>query len=303
MTVAPPSPVSLHGATAPHRGFRATAPWLLFGVLQVAMAANAAAAPAAEVFLRVDNPERIDAQWQSHLCALLPQPCKPDTLSLHTPRGAATGEYVVLSTEPLAMARLRRIGAAWQLVSTHDFTGYRHSMADAPKDADADSFSPPSLSLAPALYPLGPDRWAAAILWTTTASYSGGGAGYSTADFVALDPNAGTARTVHAGIPFSCSVTIRACFSEKEYAQSPHCHDETEGSLRIGYQESAQAGGTGGSGGGGGGGAGAAAADFRWRFTWSESTWRAHKPASSTRRTTLRFSDASNDTVSFCDGP
>ena len=280
----------------------AAACWLLFGFLQVAVAAEAAAAPGAEVFLRVDQPEQIDAQWKAHLCALLPQPCKPDTLALYTPRGAAAGDYVALGTEPLAMARLRRIGTAWQLMRTHDFTGYRHSMADAPKDADADTRSPATLSLAPALYPLGPERWAAAILWTTTESYSGGGAAYSTADFVALDPPAGTARTVHDGIPFSCSVTIRACFSEKEYAQSPHCHDETEGSLRIGYQEATKPGGADASGSGGGRG-GQASDDFRWRFTWTESTWLAHQPASSRRRTTLRFSDAGTDAVRFCQGP
>ncbi|MES2529787.1 MAG: hypothetical protein V4636_02030 [Pseudomonadota bacterium] len=276
--------------TAAHSGrFCATAAGLLCSIATMLLPAHASAAPAAEVFIRVDKPEGIDAQWRSHLCALLPQPCKPDTLSLYTPRGAAAGDYVVLGTEPLAMARLRRAATAWQLVSTHDFTGYRHSMADAPKDADADTMSPPSLSLAPALYPLGPGRWAAAVLWTTTASYSGGGAGYNTADFVALDAPAGKARTAHAGIPFSCSVTIRACFSEKEYAQSPHCHDETEGSLRIGYQESAKPAG--------------AADDFRWRYTWVESSWPANRPESSTRRTTLRFSDAGTETVSFCGGP
>ena len=291
MTVAPGLQAIRHATNATGasgHGFRTAATWALCGVLQVLLPAHASAAPLAEVFVRVDKPERIDAQWQARLCALLPQPCKSDTLALYTPRGAAAGDFVVLGTEPLAMARLRRIGTAWQLLSTHDFTGYRHSMADAPRDADADSFSPPTLSLAPALYPLGPDRWAAAVLWTTIASYSGGGAGYSTADFVALDPQAGAARTVHAGIPFSCSVTIRACFSEKEYAQSPHCHDETEGSLRIGYQE---------------GGQDRGAGDFRWRFTWAESSWLANQPESSKRRTTLRFSDTSTDTVSFCEGP
>ena len=253
--------------------------------------ALAAAPPSAQVLVEVDAPEKIDAQWTDRLCSLLPQPCVKEALQLYSTRGAAeSADFTVISITPLAMARVSRDAAGkWYLGSLFDFTGYMHSGL-------TDTASRPSetsrLSLAPALYPLGPNRWAAAVLLTVNEMYSGGGAGFSQADFVPLEeahkpgPKSFT-KPAHAGIPFSCSKMVRACFSEKEYKTSPHCHEETSGSLRINYRV-----------------VGKPADAYRWDYVWRETEWPAHQRESATHTTSTRFTDqGASESASWCGGP
>jgi hypothetical protein len=248
-------------------------------------ASAAPAGPAAQPFDAVDKPERIDPPWRTGLCALMPQPCEAASLQLLRPRAAGADAYVVLSTQPLAMARAMHVpGAGWKLDTLHDFRGYRHSMADPKTDNGASE--PPPLSLAPALYPLADGRWAVAVLWSVTESYSGGGASFRTADFVPVDGPKQADGLAHAGVPFDCYKMVRACFSEKEYRTSPHCHDESTGSLRIAYAAPSKPGG-----------------DYGWSYTWRQSDWAAHKPARATRTRVARFTDRGGDAAPFCDGP
>jgi hypothetical protein len=79
---------------------------------------------------------------------------------------------------------------------------------------------------------------------------------------------------------------VRACFSEKEYRTSPHCHDESTGSLRIAYAAPSKPSG-----------------DYGWSYTWRQSDWAAHKPARATRTRVARFTDRGGDAAPFCDGP
>lgn len=239
-----------------------------------------AAAPSAQVFEAVGKPEALDPQWRARLCALLPQPCNAQLLNLHRPRGAASGDYVALSVEPLAMARVRRSAEAggWQLDRLHDFTAHAQALKkEDPERADA------PLSLAPALYPLAEGQWAVAVLQLASESYSGGGASFRTASFVPLDGGA----AVHKDIPFSCSRMVRACFSEKEYKTSKHCHDESWGSLRIAYAyaEAAKPGGP-----------------YDWRYTWLQSEWPQDQPRSATTTTRIQFTDKTTERADFCGG-
>lgn len=257
----------------------------LLAVLPLAL--PAVAAPAAQVFVAVKQPESIDAEWRAHLCALLPQPCDAKALTLHRPRGGAAGDYVVLSEAPLALGRLKRAADAadWKLDRVYDFTGY----AGFVKEGEAGEVGNGEVrrALAPALYPLADGRWAVAVLQRQFESYSGGGASFSTADFVPLDADPASAKAAYEGIPFSCSKLIRACFSEKEYKTSKHCHDESSGSLRIAYSEPAKAGGP-----------------YGWQFTWLQSDWAAHVPASATVSTRSRFSGdgSGGGSADFCGG-
>lgn len=239
---------------------------------------QAASPPAAQVLTAVPQPERIDAAWSAKLCALLPQPCKPDGLRLFRARDGAPGDYIALADKPLAMARVKRsAGDAWALQQLHDFSGYRHSDTSR---GDA------ALTLAPALYPLAEGRWAVAVVSTVSDMYSGGGAHFSTADFVPLEAPGASARVAHAGVPFSCGKMVRACFSEKEYKTSAHCHDESSGSLRIAYDAPAAAGGA-----------------YAWRYTWLQSEWPAHRRQSASTRSVTRFVDGGGEAAPFCGGP
>lgn len=261
-----------------------TAASMLAFLAVAAAAGQALATPAAQVFDPVKKPESVDADWRARLCALLPQPCEPQTLGLYRPRGGAAGDYVVIATEPLAMARVQQRGpkgaGGWQLERLHDFSGYAAAKKDAASSSSGNADA--QFSLAPALYPFAEGQWAAAVLRTVSEGYSGGGASFSKADFVPLE---GT-RIVAEGIPFSCSKMVRACFSEKEYRNSKHCHDESSGSLRIAYGEPRRPG-----------------EPYRWQYTWVQSEWPAHVPASATTTSRLHFAATTTERAGFCGGP
>ena len=245
------------------------------------LAGQVIAAPAAQPFDAVKKPESVDPEWRPRLCALLPQPCNPQSLGLYRPRGAAAGDYAVLSDEPLAMAMLRiKRGAdsrTWQLARLHDFSSYAAALKK-----EGSGTPEARVSLAPALYPLAEGQWAVAVLQTVSEMYSGGGASFTKADFVPLDES----KAAYDDIPFSCSKMVRACFSEKEYKQSKHCHDESSGSLRIAYGEPVRPG-----------------ESYNWQFTWLQSDWPAHTPPSAATTTRLHFAARTTERAGFCGGP
>jgi hypothetical protein len=93
----------------------------------------------------------------------------------------------------------------------------------------------------PALYPAGPGTWAVALVSDLHESYSGGGATFSIADFVVLPDgaDAGPPTALYAGVTFSCSKLIRACFTEEDYRRrGDKCHDEFDGFLTLEYAPS-----------------------------------------------------------------
>jgi hypothetical protein len=266
--------------------FRDRSPaWLLLLAGASFNALAAPSTPAAQILDAVDKPERIDPRWRTSVCLLMPQPCDARSLQLLRARAATADAYVVMSGQPLAMARASYASSVgWTLQSLHDFRGYRHSVA-ASKADDDDSENQP-LSLAPVLYPLADGRWAVAVLWSVMEGYSGGGASFQTADFVPVDGAKSADGPAHAGVPFSCYKMIRACFGGQDYGTSPHCHDESTGSLRIAYAAPSRPGG-----------------DYAWSYTWRQTDWPAHKPRSATRTSGVRFTDASIDAAPFCGGP
>jgi hypothetical protein len=249
--------------------------------------ASAASPPAVQLFDQVAKPEALDAQWAAHLCALLPQPCEKDGVQLFRPRNAGNGgAFLVMAERPLVRAEASRdASGAWKITGLHDFSAYKHSMVP---DGAGDNAR---LSLAAPLYPLAEGRWAVAVLHTVSDMYSGGGAGWTTADFVPLDGAAPASATLkaarlQAGVPYSCTKMVRACFSEKEYRTSPHCHDENEGSLRIGYLPGAQPGDA-----------------YRWQYRWRETEWAAHTRQSAQKSSNAVFTDPQKAGISFCGGP
>jgi hypothetical protein len=259
---------------------------LTAGLLASLFALPVFAAPPAQVFDAVKKPESLDLQWRTRLCALLPQPCDVQQLGLYRPRGATPADYVVLSAEPLAMARVKRTTDAkgWQLDRLHDFSGYAQSLKkeDSGTASDTGDKRDMRLSLAPALYPLAEGKWAVAVLQTVSEMYSGGGASFDTADFVPLEGG----KALHEGIPFSCFKMIRACFSEKDYKTSKHCHDESNGSLRIVYGEAARPG-----------------APYDWQYTWLQSEWPQNEPQRAATTTRIRFTAKTTERADFCGGP
>lgn len=225
--------------------------------------------------------------WKAALCR--EADCTPgkagDDIALY--RTDAGAWWAILDRGP-GLLRLTRAGPGrWTIEQAWSFADHQPAVAPS---ADLGG-EPEPLKLFPALYPLGPGRWAVALVSSQTESYSGGGASFETADFVSLTPG-GPDGWPPQGVPFSCSKMVRACFSEREYRTSKHCHDEYAGALRFAAQPEP-------------------GADYRWTLTWRETDWPAGAAKASPTRSvaaSLGVGDspaarkARLDAFPFCDG-
>ena len=220
------------------------------------------------------------------ICTKLATPCNPQTTKAWTGAAPLLGNLFLIDAARPMLIVVRDAQAAHHW----DFADYAHTRP--PSGADPGE----PLEIYPALYPAGDGRYAIALVRRHGEMYSGGGAGFAYADFVLLntaDPADSSKPLLYAGMPFSCSKMVRACFFEREYKTSPHCHDEMSGYLTL--QFPARAGGVG------------------WSFTWHQTDWPAHVTKARARHTRTRFTlpsahstgdaTAVPKNVSFCGGP
>jgi hypothetical protein len=179
----------------------------------------------------------IDA-WKKQLCAGGDLACAadPSRLALYRASGDPSGTvWGILATGPILVKLVPGHGSALTVQHLWDFSTYTHS-----KQAwgiPAGDPAPPN-TLYPALYPAGAHDWAVAVVHHVDEGYSGGGADFAIADFVVLsDAPAGAAHPLsplYAGVPFSCSKLIRACFTPEDYRRKgKNCHDEYSGILTL----------------------------------------------------------------------
>ncbi len=258
------------------------------------LAPLAAAAGRVAIALVPAGEARLSAADLAALCARLSTPCAPATTKAMVAASMPQGRvYLLDSARPWLAALDERRPTDAARARVWDFSAHRPSVPPL-----ADSGSPPPLRIHPALYPLGASGQAVAIVSTRREMYSGGGAFFDVADFVALDDSAAigvaTPKVVYAAVPFACSKTIRACFSEKEYRRSLHCTDDSSGHLTIDF-------------------AGATGAAPGWSFRWHESSWPANVGKSQQRSTRSTFAvpagpravdeNAAAESASFCGGP
>jgi hypothetical protein len=174
----------------------------------------------------------------------------------------------------------------WELLNRWSFERY-------PLPPSEDGSEARMIDIHPALYPAGPGVWAVAVLNRKVESYSGGGAEFVTADFITLDPEAldvGETQRLFGNVPFSCSKIVRACFTEKEYKTSPHCHGESSGYLTLKYAPNPTN------------------RSYDWTATWNETSWPGGVPRSAQRTTRKTLSlkpgpqSVASDAFAFCDG-
>lgn len=197
----------------------------------------AVAAPRSSRALVPAPNSRIDSVGIRSACGQPPGArCHPRSTTAWVPRGASRHAPVYLiDTEGPRLLRLE--GHDLLPTGAWDFSGYEHSWTEGSgSNVEGDA----KLAIYPALYPVGTTGDAVAILRHGNTMYSGGWASFEVADFVALDSTPpetliGAAPTVlYRSVPFSCEQMIRACFSEKDYAEKKdNCHDSYTGSLRI----------------------------------------------------------------------
>lgn len=215
------------------------------------------------------------------LCGRLPQPCRADDTRAYAGSKTADGVLWLIDAAKPSLIRWDRAGdkaVQW------DFSGYAHSLA-----ANDDGAEPSPLVLHPALYPGFGEGFSVALVREQREMYSGGGASFGVADFVAVEAGGRVGPVLYSAVPFSCQKMIRACFSERDYRTSKHCHDESSGYLTIATPVAGE-----------------------WLFTWHETEWpadtRARDSAKSSSRFRLPRGAAGKDRslppeVSFCGGP
>lgn len=244
-------------------------PRLALGALLTSMAGLTLITTGSNALARIDDKPRArvfqsvktaDDAWRSVACEGLSDDCVQGAALYHAPGDGPNDYYAILQSGPTLRTLSRDDARRWRVTAGWSLRDYR-----ATPFGEAGDRSEP-LRLFPALYPLGPGDWGVAVLNSRREMYSGGGAAVEVADFVSLKAIAAapqTTRPVYGGVPFSCSLMIRACFSEQDYKTSKHCHDETSGSLRIRYAPAPPG-----------------AARHGWSFVWSQSDWPQDTPES-----------------------
>jgi hypothetical protein len=232
--------------------------------------------------------DRLDPDWIMGMCNLPGLECnKVEEPRLFERKTESGTEYYALMEGRTLSRLVMKAPGQWQLLNRWSFENYPF----APREDGSDE--PTMIDIHPALYPAGPDLWAVAVLTSRTEGYSGGGAQFVTADFVALDPKAtdvGEKQRLFSAVPFSCSKTVRACFTPKDYKTSPHCQDETTGFLTLKFTPSSSG------------------SLYDWAATWNQTSWPAGVPKSAQTKTQVvaalkRGQQAvAPDTFAFCEG-
>ncbi|WP_175970007.1 hypothetical protein [Burkholderia sp. BCC0322] len=272
----------------------------LTAALLAASTANAAAEAneaRAVPLVEVANTAAPDRDWPRKVCELASASCgaagqsgdADSAPSLYRARNDAAGLYYAILPGPQLLQVSFASGTGWKVVRQWDFSDYPLT------DRVEGDGEPPPLRIYPALYPLGGERFAVAVLAGWSESYSGGGGSWENADFVELRPDGGHARTPRAAkLPFSCSKHIRACFTEHDYRHSPHCSEDFDGSLRLRFVP------------------GASAGSLDWIATWKESHWPGQEPRGKTGHTSVSVTlpagrdpvaagNALRDKIPFCE--
>lgn len=223
-------------------------------------------------FVQVANAAVPDPDWQDKVCQLASATCGAtagqssdrEPPALYRVKDDPPGTYYAILPGPQLLKMTFASATRWKVLQQWNFSDYR-----AADRVDGDGDEPP-LEIYPALYPLGSDRFAVAVLAGWTESYSGGGGSWENADFVELLQDGGHASTPRvAKLPFNCDKSIRACFSEHDYKSSSHCSEDFHGSLRLRFVP------------------GASAGQLDWIATWKESLWPGLKPQDKTEHTSV----------------
>lgn len=228
---------------------------LVAGALLIAGSAQAQEALQAIRLREIKDLDKLDPDWIMGICNLPGLECnkveEPRLFERNTDTGA---EYYAVMVNKTISRLVMKAPGQWQVLHRWNFENYPINPENNASD-DARM-----IDIHPALYPVGPDLWAVAVLSTQREGYSGGGAEFVTADFVVLDPkmeDVGEKQKAFAAVPFSCTKTVRACFTPKEYKTSPHCQAESSGYLTLKFAPSSES------------------KAYEWTATWHQTSWPA----------------------------
>lgn len=166
------------------------------------------------------------------ICKALNNACS-DQSRLWQEKGS--GETFYLTDSTPVLIKITRAGGTYVKAGQWDFS--HHPITD---NSDDGELTRSDTYVFPALYPLSKTQQAVALVSKWFTGYSGGGRDAEYADFLLLNSD-GSFKTAFNNIPFSSSETIRACFTDEEYARSSHCHDESSRILLLKFIDEGKA--------------------------------------------------------------
>lgn len=223
--------------------------------------------------------------WKELICKHPDSDCKKTVPVLLKPKftSSKSSIFYVTYKNKLIFQKIERISFnSWRILNSWNLSVFNEDSTS--NNADLVT------SIYPALYPISPTEWAVALTTSLSEMYSGGGANFTTADFILLKSD--KAVKAVSGIPFSCSKMVRACFGENDYKYSKHCHDESIGNISLKIIETKKT-------------------TFDWNFSWNQVDWAANTAASGKKRTQHSFTidplaELNPDElkkIGFCGGP
>ncbi len=186
------------------------------------------------------------------ICTDLNLMCSED-LALWKKKASDDGQVYLIDATP-QLIELVKDKNSYKVVDAWNFKNYQHHSKNS-EDGELGDYG---AEIFPAFYPLNRQKFAIAIVQHWGTGYSGGGKGEQFADFVMLEPK-GAYKLALADVPFYSYETIRACFSEKDYQTSLHCHDESGSSLSIQFKDVGKP-------------------YYQWILNYTDFTWEAFKP-------------------------
>lgn len=166
------------------------------------------------------------------ICNALEKYCNADnTTTIWKIKNKPAELYLI--TQLLNFVKVKRENDDYSVVQVWNFSHYpqNEEVFD-----DVGDLSMSEIEIFPALYPLSKTKNAIALVSHWGASYSGGFRTEDFANFIMLNDD-GTYMTAFSDVPFYSRKMIRACFSEDEYSENAHCHDESWSVLNIAMED------------------------------------------------------------------
>lgn len=198
---------------------------------------------------------KVETAQAKNICGQLNLACGED-LTVWKMKNSTENKLYLTDDTP-QLFELSKANNQYKLLNAWSFKQYIHSSHDSGDGELADY----GIEIFPAFYPVNRQKNAITLVKRWGTSYSGGGRGEEIADFLMLEPE-GQFKTALFEIPFHSYEMIRACFSEKDYKTSPHCHDESGSTLSIQFKDVGKP-------------------YYQWTLNYTDFTWESFKPEKS----------------------
>jgi hypothetical protein len=163
------------------------------------------------------------------ICQHLNVFCNDDNgYTVYKLKGSDSDFYLINKSHNLIEVNV--VDENYKKVNQWNFGDYHHSNESI--DNSDDILSRVGYEIYPAIYPIGKNDKAIALVYKWFTGYAGGGRENDYADFLTIEKN-GKFNVAFQNILFYQSEIMRACFTDSDYKKHSHCQDESWSILNI----------------------------------------------------------------------